>query len=43
LPATDAASGPEATPMSDSWRLVLLVVAGLLAMVMVLTPARTRA
>jgi hypothetical protein len=41
-PSTDAAPGPEAAASNGSWRLMLLAMAGLLAAILVLTPA-TRA
>jgi hypothetical protein len=41
LPPTDALSG-DAKPAPDSWRLVLVAIAGILAAILVLTPARRR-
>jgi hypothetical protein len=39
LPPTDTLGGPSA-PANDSWRIMLVVMAGILASVMVLTPKR---
>jgi len=41
LPPTDSLAG-EAQPSPDSWRLVLVAIAGLLAAILVLTPNRRR-
>ena len=39
LPPTDAFGG-SATPTNDSWRIMLVLMAGLLASVLILTPKR---
>ena len=41
LPATDTLSGTPAAPPNDSWRLILLAMAGLLAVTLLLTPAES--
>jgi len=41
LPPTDNLTG-QAQPSPDSWRLVLVAIAGLLAAILVLTPNRRR-
>ena len=38
-PPTDSLSGGSQAPNSDSWRLILLAMAGILAAVLLLTPA----
>jgi hypothetical protein len=43
LPPTDALSGNSSTPSGDSWRLILLAMAGILAGTLLLTPSRTTA
>ena len=41
LPATDTLDGAASTaPAGDSWRLILLVMAGVLTATLMLTPAR---
>jgi hypothetical protein len=43
LPPTDAGlTGSPAAPSSDSWRLMLIAMAGLLASALILTPAPSR-
>ena len=42
LPPTDALSGSQA-PSGDSWRLILLAMAGLLATTLLLTPSPSMA
>ncbi len=41
LPATDTLTGNPAAPSSDGWRLILLAMAGLLAVTLLLTPAES--
>jgi hypothetical protein len=43
LPPTDALSGNSSTPSGDSWRLILLAMAGILAGTLLLTPSRATA
>lgn len=43
LPATDTLDAVSSAPASDSWRIVLLAMAGLLAAALMLTPARAAA
>jgi hypothetical protein len=38
LPPTDTFGGPQA-PANESWRIVLVVMAGVLASVLILTPS----
>ena len=38
LPPTDTLSGSTQAPSGDSWRLILLAMAGLLATTLLLTP-----
>jgi hypothetical protein len=38
LPPTDAFGGP-AAPTNESWRIMLVVMAGILASVLILTPS----
>ena len=38
LPATDSLSGGTPSPANDSWRLILLAMAGILATTLLLTP-----
>jgi len=40
LPPTDSLSGGSQAPGGDSWRLILLAMAGILATSLLLTPAR---
>jgi hypothetical protein len=42
LPPTDGLSAGSSAPSSDSWRLVFLAMAGLLAVTLVLTPEGRR-
>ena len=39
LPPTDTLGGP-ATPTNDGWRIMLVLMAGILASVLILTPKR---
>jgi hypothetical protein len=41
LPPTDSLGGGSSGPTNDSWRILLVAMAGILASVLVLTPART--
>ena len=41
LPPTDTLSGGTTAPSSDSWRLILLAMAGLLVTTLLLTPNRS--
>jgi hypothetical protein len=43
VPPTDAVAGEATPPQPNAWRLVLLALAGMLATVLVLTPAKRRA
>jgi hypothetical protein len=40
LPPTDTFAGP-AAPANESWRIMLVVLAGILASVLIMTPSRT--
>jgi hypothetical protein len=40
LPPTDSLSGGPAAPTGDSWRLILLAMAGILGATLLLTPAK---
>ena len=40
LPPTDTLSGGTSAPSGNSWRLILLAMAGLLATTLLLTPTR---
>jgi hypothetical protein len=42
LPPTDALSAGSQVPGGESWRLVLLAMAGILATTLLLTPAKGR-
>ena len=42
LPPTDTFVGPTSSPTSDGWRVMLVVFAGVLASVLILTPKRER-
>jgi hypothetical protein len=42
LPPTDSLSGGSQAPSGESWRLVLLAMAGILAATLLLTPAEGR-
>ena len=41
LPATDTLDGSSTSPAGDSWRIVLLAMAGVLTAMLMLTPARS--
>jgi hypothetical protein len=41
LPATDTLPTGTSAPSNDSWRLILLAMAGLLAATLLLTPAES--
>jgi hypothetical protein len=43
LPPTDALSEGAQTPAADTWRLILLGMAGILATTLLLTPAPAKA
>jgi hypothetical protein len=42
LPPTDSLSGGSQGPTGDSWRLVLLAMAGILAATLLLTPTEAQ-
>jgi hypothetical protein len=42
LPATDTLDGLSSSPAGDSWRIILLAMAGVLTAMLMLTPARSR-
>jgi hypothetical protein len=42
LPPTDTLSGSPSAPSGDTWRLILLAMAGILAGTLVLTPNQSK-